>query len=258
MGLPHFIFELFPECIFSGILVAIMIVVILAAGRGTRMGHLTENCPKPMLKVHGKNLIERKLEVLPSSVTKVVIVVGYLKEMIMNYFGNSWNGIPVEYVVQESLTGTGGALMLLEDALRNEEQFMVLMGDDLYSKEDLEEIASSPYSILVSDQGEEGKKKGWQVFFDEQSMLTDIHEDVTSDLSVYINAAAYSLGKEYFTETPELMPNGEYYLPKTLVSLINRKKKEGAPFPVKVVVARSWIQITSPESIVEAEKVLIA
>jgi NDP-sugar pyrophosphorylase family protein len=234
-----------------------MIAVILAAGRGTRMGALTENCPKPMLLVHGKNLIERKLEVLPKEVTTVIIIVGYLKEMIMEYFGDSWKGIAIEYVEQKTLSGTGGAIDLLKERLKDEERFMILMGDDLYSREDLEEIISNPYSILVSDQGEEGRKRGWQVFFDENKMLTKIHQEVEVETSPYINAAAYSIGKEYFSEELYMMTNGEYSLPHTLIKFIERKKREGSPIQLRVVVARSWIQITSPESIVEAEKMLL-
>lgn len=233
-----------------------MIAVILAAGRGTRMGTLTENIPKPMLTVHGKNLIKRKLEVLPKEITKVILVVGYLQESIMEYFGTSWNGIIIEYVEQTILSGTGGAIDLCKEQLQYEDQFMVLMGDDLYSQEDLQDIVSNKYSILVAHQGVEGRKKGWQVFFDEMNMLQEIHQDIEEVTSPYINAAAYSLGKEYFTEELYKMDNGEYSLPHSLVNLINRKQREGSPLPVRVVVAKSWIQITSPESIAEAEKIL--
>lgn len=233
-----------------------MIAVILAAGRGTRMGSLTTETPKPMLKVHGKNLIERKLEVLPKEITKVIIVVGYLKESIMEYFGTSWNGVVIEYVEQSVLSGTGGAIDLCKERLQHEEQFLVLMGDDLYSQEDLKDITSNYYSILVANQGTEGRKKGWQVFFDEKNMLTEIHQDVEAETSPYINAGAYSLGKEYFTEEMYIMDNGEYSLPHTLVNFITRKQHEGEPLGVRVVVAKSWIQITSPESIVEAESIL--
>lgn len=233
-----------------------MIAVILAAGRGTRMGTLTTETPKPMLKVHGKNLIERKLEVLPKEITKVILVVGYLKETIRGYFGTSWNGIAIEYVEQSVLSGTGGAIDLCKEYLQHEEQFLVLMGDDLYAHVDLLDIISNNYSILVANQGKEGRKKGWQVFFDEENMLTEIHQDVEAETSPYINAGAYSLGKEYFTEEIYKMDNGEYSLPHTLINLITRKQVEGESLRVRVVVAKSWLQITSPESIVEAESIL--
>ena len=54
-----------------------MKAIILAAGRGTRMGNLTEEIPKPMLLYKGKNLIEYKIDILPEEINEVLIVVGY-------------------------------------------------------------------------------------------------------------------------------------------------------------------------------------
>ena len=65
-----------------------MFTVILAAGKGTRMGDLAKETPKPMLRVLGKTLLEHKLEMLPESITDVIIVVGYLKDKITEVIGN--------------------------------------------------------------------------------------------------------------------------------------------------------------------------
>ena len=59
-----------------------MQVVILAAGRGTRMGDLTSDTPKPLLKVKDKTLLEYKLDVLPDSISEVIFVIGYKQEQI--------------------------------------------------------------------------------------------------------------------------------------------------------------------------------
>ena len=53
------------------------------------MGALTDHTPKPMLEVGKKNLIQHKLEILPDSVTEVILVIGYLGEKIMEFFGDS-------------------------------------------------------------------------------------------------------------------------------------------------------------------------
>ena len=233
-----------------------MIAIILAAGRGTRMGTLTENIPKPMIVVNGKNLIEWKLEALPKEVTKVIFVVGYMKEKITDYFGSSWNGIEIEYVNQETLNGTGGAILLCKDLLVGEDRFLVLMGDDIYDKEDLEELLLNRFSILIADKGDAGRKKGWQVFFDEHKNLEKINQDVQEVTSPYTNTGAYSLGQEYFSSELYMMDNGEYSLPHTLLTTIETSKKHNSPLTVKVVVARKWIQITDPETVQEAEKLL--
>lgn len=232
-----------------------MLAIILCAGRGTRMGTLTDICPKPMLMVQGKNLIEWKLEALPQEVTKVILVVGYMKEMIMSHFGSSWNGVEIIYINQLTLSGTGGALLLCKDAVRDEKQFLVLMGDDIYDKDDLLELSKNRFSLLVSDQGDVGRKKGWQVFFD-NNQLQKIHQEVEEETSPYINAGAYSLGFEYFSADLYMMANGEYSLPHTLLSMIDTKQEKGEAFPIHVVISKKWIQITDPKSIDDAETFL--
>jgi len=114
---------------------AITQAVILAAGKGTRMLPLTETRPKPMQEVSGKNLIEWKLAALPEAIRDVVIVVGYQGEQIREFFGDMWHGRSIRYVVQEKLNGTAGALWSARNLLHG--RFLVLMGDDLYAKEDI-------------------------------------------------------------------------------------------------------------------------
>ena len=59
-----------------------MQAVILAAGRGVRMGKLTENTPKPMLSLFGKPMLEWKLEMLPRVIDEVIFVIGYYGSQI--------------------------------------------------------------------------------------------------------------------------------------------------------------------------------
>ena len=231
-----------------------MIAIILAAGRGTRMGALTESIPKPMLEVCGKNLITWKLEALPEEITEIVIVVGYMREQIIECFGTSWNNKKIAYVIQENLTGTGGALELCKELLMYEERFLVLMGDDIYDPIDLKKLIKNTYSILVADNGESGRKKTWQVFFDVDNNLEEIHQTVEEKTSTFINAGAYCLGQEYFLAGLQMMGNGEYSIPHTLVAMISGSKESDSPIKMQVVMAKKWLQLTDPESIIEAEK----
>jgi len=66
--------------------------VILAAGKGTRLRPLTENCPKPLVEVGGKTLLDHIVGALPSSVDELIIVTGYLGEMIEAYCGTEFHG----------------------------------------------------------------------------------------------------------------------------------------------------------------------
>ncbi|MEJ2277755.1 MAG: nucleotidyltransferase family protein [Candidatus Lokiarchaeota archaeon] len=90
-----------------------MKAIILAAGKGTRLRPLTNKYQKTMVPVHGKPLIEYIIEgLIYAGFKEIIIVVGYQKEQIKQYFndGKKWN-IEISYVEQKKLNGTGGALL---------------------------------------------------------------------------------------------------------------------------------------------------
>ncbi len=91
-------------------------VVIMAGGFGTRMGSHTRNCPKPMLKVHGKPMLEHIIvRAAAEGFRNLVISLFYLPDVIRDYFGNGskWN-VRIAYVEEEAPLGTAGALSLLD------------------------------------------------------------------------------------------------------------------------------------------------
>lgn len=122
-----------------------MKAVILAGGKGTRMNELTKDTPKPLLEVGGKTLLAHKIDALPDFIKEVIIVVGYQKEKIMAALGDMYSGRNIVYVdqfaAQDGQSGTGHALWQAKQYL--DEDFLVLMGDDIYSKEDIAEVANS-------------------------------------------------------------------------------------------------------------------
>ncbi|MCS6831256.1 MAG: sugar phosphate nucleotidyltransferase, partial [bacterium] len=88
--------------------------VLLAAGRGTRLGDLTRNVPKPMVPLAGRPLLEHILLniVEATSIRHFTVVVQYCAERIMHHFGNGDAlGVTIRYVYQpQEQPGTGGAL----------------------------------------------------------------------------------------------------------------------------------------------------
>ena len=90
------------------------LAVILAAGKGTRMGELTRETPKPMLLVQGKPLLEHILERLfAAGIEKFFIVVGYRHEVIEQHF-RDWPR-PIEFRLQDPVDGSGSAARLAKD-----------------------------------------------------------------------------------------------------------------------------------------------
>jgi dTDP-glucose pyrophosphorylase len=90
-------------------------MVIMAGGRGTRLGKYTKNCPKPLLPVNGKPMLERIIERAKlQGFENFLISINYLGQMISNYFsdGKKWN-VKIDYIKECQPLGTGGALRLI-------------------------------------------------------------------------------------------------------------------------------------------------
>jgi UDP-N-acetylglucosamine diphosphorylase / glucose-1-phosphate thymidylyltransferase / UDP-N-acetylgalactosamine diphosphorylase / glucosamine-1-phosphate N-acetyltransferase / galactosamine-1-phosphate N-acetyltransferase len=103
--------------------------VILAAGRGTRMGEMTREVPKPMLPVRGKPLLEHIAERLAAAdIERFFIVVGYRHELIEDHFRDS--RFAMEFRRQEPVNGTGSAALLAKDFVAGK-PFLLSYGDIL-------------------------------------------------------------------------------------------------------------------------------
>lgn len=111
------------------------VAVILAGGRGTRLGSLTANVPKPMIPVAGRPILERiVLHLVGVGIRRVVISVGYLAEVIEEHFGDgSAFGCSIEYVREdpERPLGTGGPLALVQELTGPPREPLLLLNGDL-------------------------------------------------------------------------------------------------------------------------------
>ncbi len=106
-------------------------MVIMAGGRGTRLLPHTENCPKPLLLVRGKPMLQHLIErARAEGIVRFVIAVRYLGHMIKDYFGDGhrWK-VQIDYVHENEPLGTAGALRLLDPVPT--EPFIVANGDIL-------------------------------------------------------------------------------------------------------------------------------
>lgn len=107
------------------------LMVIMAGGRGKRLLPLTENCPKPMLPVSGKPMLEHIIErAKQEGFSYFVLAVNFLGQMIEDYFGNGERlGVRIDYLREQSPLGTAGALGLLNP--KPKIPFVVTNGDVL-------------------------------------------------------------------------------------------------------------------------------
>lgn len=222
-----------------------MKLVILAAGKGTRMGELTKDIPKPMLTVRGKNLIEHKLDATPlEHISEIVLVVGYLQEVIRNYFGKEYRGIPVTYI-EDTIQGTGKAVWNAQSVI--DEPFLVMMGDDIYHPDDIRMIMCTKGGILLDRVKKE--TKGGKIIIQDHKIV-DVVEGALLLPGEPINAALYHLSPEIFSfDLIKTQDKDEWGLPQTLIA-------RAQDYPLIPVYATRWIQITAPEDIEKAEREL--
>lgn len=108
-------------------------VVIMAGGLGSRLGELTKDCPKPMLHIGGKPLLEIVLRnYIDCGFSNFFIAVNYKAEQVEKYFsdGTKW-GVTIQYLREEKRMGTAGALSLLP---RGETHPVIVMNGDILTR----------------------------------------------------------------------------------------------------------------------------
>lgn len=225
--------------------------VILAAGRGTRMKNITDEIPKPMIPVRGTPILESIVRgLVANGVKRVLIVVGYRKEVIIDYFGSGEKfDCEVEYVEQVVQDGTGKVVELAKD-FAGQDPFVLSYGDIL--------VPAEAYAPLVGFNDVDGKlsvkidedvRKGGAVFV-EDGRVTDLIEKPGADqpTSPYYNAGIYSFAPCIFEYTArlELSPRGEYELTDAIAAQVHDGLRIAA-----VELEGDWADVRDPEVLQE-------
>lgn len=219
--------------------------VILAAGKGTRLKPLTDTCPKPLVKVGDKTLLDHIVGALPSSVDELIIVTGYLGHMIEEYCGKEFYGRKVTYIVQEEQNGTAKALWLCKDLIKG--RFLFLFADDIHGKEDLARATSFIRSILVASVST--PEKFGIVVRNPDGTLGLMIEKPEHAPSNCASTGAMVLDEHIFEFEPQTPVKGEYYLTEVI-------ERYAQKYPIAVVEQQLWIPIAYPEDIIRAETIL--
>ncbi|MFC1594854.1 sugar phosphate nucleotidyltransferase [Patescibacteria group bacterium] len=222
--------------------------ILLAAGEGTRMRPLTNECPKSLLKASGKPLVEHILSKLPKEVDEFIFVIGHLGNMIKDYCGDNFLGRPVKYILQEEKLGTYHAVALAKDFIKPGERFLVLYGDDLHGKKGIEECIKHPRALLVKEV--ENPRAYGVVELDENANVKNVIEKPENPSSNLISTGVLVLDHHIFEFPPELSSRGEYFLTDAMQKML-------AKYPIKAVRSSFWFAVTTPENLKTAEKAVL-
>ncbi len=226
-----------------------MKAVILAAGQSTRTYPLTLTVPKVLIKVAGKPLLQHNLEALRGLVDEAVLVVGYRREMIEKALGRGFQGIKLTYAGQKEQLGTGHALLSAEPYIGKDE-FIVMMGDDIYSRENVEMLLKEKPSLLAQEVRD---PSSFGVWVEKKDIVSDFQEKPKQAKSNLANCGLYVLGPEIFPHIRKLRktPRGEYELNEAVNGLARER-------PVRVARAtKGWVPVGYPWDLLEANKFLL-
>lgn len=181
-------------------------VLIMAGGQGKRLLPLTKNCPKPMLNVSGKPILEIILEqCIKTGFVNFFISVYYLKNQIKDYFGDGskW-GVNIEYIEEQGPLGTAGALSLLEPL---PDQPILVLNGDVLTKVDFASLLryfTEQKSDIVVCLREEITKIPYGVAELVGEKIVSINEK--PEIRHNVNAGVYLIGPEVL----RLLPRNEY------------------------------------------------
>jgi dTDP-glucose pyrophosphorylase len=220
------------------------VMVIMAGGKGKRLYPLTQNLPKPMLKINDKPILEHIINgAKENGFRNFIISLNYLGDIIQKYFedGNRL-GVKIEYIIEETPLGTAGALSLLKNKLTN--SFIVTNGDIItnvnYNKLLDFHIENNSYATMsVRTQFWKNpfgvvKTKGIEItHFEEKPMIQN-----------YINAGIYVLEPTIL----DLLEKSTYCDMPTLFMRARGNFKKIIAFPIY----ENWTDIGQPSDL-EAE-----
>jgi dTDP-glucose pyrophosphorylase len=187
--------------------------IILCAGFGKRMKPYTNTYQKSMIPIYGKPLLEYIVNgLILAGFRNIIIVVGYRKDQIMDYFqeGDKW-GIKIEYIEQEKINGTGGALLICEDLIKNT-HFFLTWGDILVSynvyKEVLEIFTNEKQDYLLVTNYTDDPFKGAAVYSENNYCIGIVEKPPEGKSNSNLNnCGIFIFAKEIFQVLKELKPS---------------------------------------------------
>lgn len=222
-------------------------VVILAAGKGKRMGKLTKEMPKPMVEVKGRAVLEHIILGLRdfAEVGEFFIVTGHCAEVIENHFKDGSDlKVSITYGRQEIPDGTGKAPELAKD-WAGDEKFILMYGDVLIDPSEYGDLVKDfKEEALISVRKGENVKLGGAVVFDDDFCLKDLVEKSEKQISPWYNAGIYIFSPKIFDYTAKLKKSArdEYELTDAILAMA----KDG----IKIQgyeIKRQWADVRDPE-----------
>lgn len=220
-------------------------VILMAGGEGKRLGQLTKDCPKPMLRVGGRPLLQIILEqCIAAGFRDFYIAVNYLRHQIQEFFsdGGRWN-VSIRYIEEDQPLGTAGALSLLPERYPYP---LLVINADVLTRVDFTHLLrfhtehGSAATLCVR---EHATQIPYGVVRTEDIRVLMLEEKPV--LNHYVNAGIYLVNPEVL----DLLPQGCFYdMPQLLEQVLHREHRVTA-FPIH----EYWLDVGLPETFERAK-----
>lgn len=195
------------------------------AGRGTRLGSLTDERPKGLVEVGGRPLLAHVLETLAPHVSSVAIVVGYLGARIRDRFGERFDGVPITYVEQSEPRGLADAVLQAEGAVEGD--VLQLNGDNVL-RGNVDELVDAhrergaDATLLVERVSRERARRGGVLAVDDDGEVRGIVEKPNDPPSRLATTGCFAFSGRIFDACRAVEPSerGEYELTDAIAWLL--------------------------------------
>lgn len=219
--------------------------VIMAGGRGTRLKPLTDNIPKPLLKVADKPILEHNIDrLIGYGIDDFWLSINYLGDQLRDYFKNGESkGVKIEYVTEDKPLGTVGAV----GAIRNlQHETVLITNSDILTNLDYEDfyqdfkqsdadlsVVTIPYEVLIP----------YAVLETDKERVKSFKEKPT--YTYYSNGGIYLIKKELLN----LIPENEFYNATDLMEELIKQEKKVKSYPLRGY----WLDIGKHEDFKKAQ-----
>jgi len=231
-----------------------MDAVVPAAGRGTRLRPLTANRPKALVTVAGRPILAHVFDALgAANVAQYVVVVGYRGEQIIEQFGDSYGGTPIEYVWQDQQRGLADAVLQAEPVVTDE--FLVSNGDNVFSTglDRLREAHTGAGTLLVETVSRTQARTTGVVVTDEHGTVRRFVEKPDDPPGTLVSSGACVFSPAVFDACEAIGPSerGEFELPDAVTWLVDRGETVGT-----LAYQGQRVNVNTPDDIDVAERML--
>ncbi|MCK4257426.1 MAG: nucleotidyltransferase family protein [Halanaerobiales bacterium] len=214
-------------------------IVLMVGGLGSRLYPLTENTPKPLLKVGGRPILETIIRQFNSyGFYNFILCVNYKADQIINYFGDGKKfNVNIEYVRESKRLGTAGALSLITKKIK--QPFIVMNGDlltKLNFKNMIDYHTEGNYAITIGSTEYEFTVPYGVLEVDGQRVENIVEKPKQH---FFVNGGFYVLSPSVIKEIPY---NEFYDMPDLIQNLLGKKESVGV-FPIR----EFWLDIGQPQ-----------